>query len=230
MTSLNQIITESYLEANIFGLDKKRPKLSDVIAAPTEPAKLPEWILRKKYVTENVDALKYEPAILAGALVRMFPDGSFQDYATTYNVKDDNFPPEMIKVETPSNFYEEVFDSNTSFNANFVIGGLSIAHDEVLKITYTETNYAILKKYDHDKIEKIRAEIEKHENAQLSDWALVRGVVILDCTYNRNKTTSFDANLNANWVSLGGKLFKQEGNTNNFRLVSIELEPLFLVI
>ena len=153
MAILNQIISESYLANNLFG--NRRPKLSEVATTPAEPIKLPDWILKKRYVTENVDALKYEPAILVGALVRLYEDGSFQDYATTYNVKDDNFPPEMIKVETPSNFYEEVFNNSTSFNANFVIGGLSIALDEVLKITYTETNYAILKKYDQEKIDRL---------------------------------------------------------------------------
>lgn len=228
MAILNQIISESYLANNFFG--KRRPKLSEVTTTPSEPVKLPDWILKKRYVTENVDALKYEPAILVGALVRLYEDNSFQDYATTYNVKDDAYPPEMIKVETPSNFYEEVFNSSTNFNANFVIGGLSVAVDEVLKVNYTETNYAILNRYDQEKIEKLRAEILKHDVAELKDWALVRGVVILDCTYTRNKKTAASADVSASWVSIGGDFFKQEGNTNNFRLVSIDLEPLFLVL
>ncbi|MEM9987640.1 MAG: hypothetical protein AAF804_21325, partial [Bacteroidota bacterium] len=49
---------------------KDRPKLSEVSSAPgATPPKLPDWIANKQYITENVDALKYEPALMLGALV-----------------------------------------------------------------------------------------------------------------------------------------------------------------
>ena len=37
-----------------------------------------------------------------------------------------------------------------------------------------------------------------------------------------------NANIKASWITANGEYFKQTGNTNNFRLLSIDLENLFL--
>ena len=218
---------------SLFG-KKDRPKLSEVTAAPkANPPTLPDWIANKQYVTENVDALKYEPALMLGALVRKYDDGTFQDYSVTYNVRKPDAKPEVSTVETPTNFFEQTFDQKAGFNASFIIGGVSLQTEEMVKVTYTETNYANLREYDVERLEMIRGQIKEElpsiPGAKKGDWAIIRGVVVLDCTYSKHQKTEIDAQVQASWVSLDGSFYKQEGTTNNFRLISIDLEPLFLL-
>lgn len=218
---------------SLFG-GSKRPKLSEV-KPPANGLKvgLPDWIAKKQYITENVDALKYEPALMLGALVRMYEDGSFQDFSVTMNVRKDGVRPEVSSIEKPTNFFEQTFDRASGFDSDFIIGGVSIGHEEMVKVTYTETNYANLTEYDTHRMGQIRDQIQTQvqqiSGASLKDWAIIRGVVILDCTYSKHQKTEAKATANASWVSVGGQFFQQQGQTNNFRLVSIDLEPLFLV-
>lgn len=211
------------------GLFKRKPKLSE-LKEPTETdtTKLPSWITNKKYISENADALKYAPSLLIGALARTYEDGRFDIYSVTYNIRFDNDLPEISKIEKPTNFYEQTYDNSTRFNTDFIIGGITIQSDEIVKITYTETNYGNLEKYDQQKLNNLRKEIEKIPNAKLSDWSIVRGVVILDCTSTKNRKTDANANVKASWLTSGGSFYMQTGNTDNFRLVSIDLENLFL--
>ncbi len=230
---LKEKIEKSYEPANLKsakGLFGKTPKLSQVKEpTPNDPATLPDWISNKSYITENVDALKYNPSLLVGALVKLEPDGKFDIYSVTYNVRSDGELTEMSKVEKPLNFYEQTFNSNSRFNSDFLIGGASISNDQVLKITYAETNYINLTKYDSRKIDTLRENIKGIPGANLKDWAIIRGIVILDCTYSKSTKTAADANVKASWISADGAFFQQKDNTNNFRLVSVDLENLFLV-
>ncbi|WP_419486693.1 hypothetical protein [Chryseobacterium bernardetii] len=212
------------------GLFSKKPKLNDV-KEPTEadPVKLPDWISNKKYVTENVDALKYEPTLLVGGLVKIYPNGSFDIYTVTWNVSDSKYSPELNQIEKPTNFYEQTFDNKTRFNSDFLIGGVSISTDEMVKTTYTETNYVNLKKYDTEKLKNLRDYIKTIPGADLKDWAIIRGVVILDCTNSKSLKLDANANVTASWISANGSFYRQQGNTNNFRLISIDLENLFLI-
>lgn len=212
------------------GLFSKKPKLKEV-KEPTEadPIKLPEWISNKKYVTENVDALKYEPTLLVGGLVKIYPNGSFDIYTVTWNVSDTKYSPELNQIEKPTNFYEQTFDSKTRFNSDFLIGGVSISADEMVKTTYTETNYVNLKKYDSEKLKNLREYIKTIPGADLKDWAIIRGIVILDCTNSKSVKMEADAKVSASWISADGSFYQQKGSTNNFRLISIDLENLFLI-
>lgn len=223
-----QLIQESY-SIKTKGFFSKKPKLSAVVE-PTESdtLKLPNWISNKRYITENADAIKYEPEFLMGSLTRLYQEDTFEVYPVTYNVRIDNEPPELSKIDKPVNFFEQTFNSLTRFNSNFLIGGITISKNEILKVTYTETNYVILKKYDDVKLKNLRNEINKIGGANLKDWAIVTGIVILDCTYSKNIKTQADANIKASWLSADGEFYKQTDDTNNFRLVSIDLENLFL--
>ena len=220
---------EKNQQLNQKGLFDKKPKIGEVIAATQlDPQKLPDWIAKKQYITENADAIKYEPILVIGALARLYNDGTFDVYPVTYNVRLDNELPELSKIGKPVNFYEQTFNSSTRFNADFLIGGLSIGNDEILKVTYTETNYINLKKIDAKKLESLRTAIKDIPGTNLKDWAIIRGVVILDCTYSRNTKTDANTNVKASWVSTDGAFFKQTTNTDNFRLISIDFENLFL--
>lgn len=214
---------------NGMGLFSKKPKLSEVKEiTESDSVKLPDWITNKRYVTENVDALKYEPTLLVGGLVKIYPNKSFDIYTVTWNVSADNYSPELSQVEKPTNFYEQTFDNKTRFNSDFLIGGVSISLDEVVKTTYTESNYVNLKKYDIAKLKNLRDYIKSIPGADLKDWAIIRGVVILDCTYSKSVKNQADTKVSASWISANGNFYRQNGNTNNFRLVSIDLENLFL--
>ncbi|MEN5380700.1 hypothetical protein [Sphingobacterium kitahiroshimense] len=214
---------------NSFGLFSKKPKLKDVKEPiATDSLKLPDWIANKKYVTENVDAIKYEPSLLLGSLVKVYNDGSFDIYSSTWNISDPKSKHELNQLLKPSNFYEQTYDNKTRFNSDFLVGGISINTDEMVKITYTETNYVNLKKYNETKLKELRTYITSIKGAELKDWAIIRGVVILDCTNSKSTKMEADANATASWVSAKGSFFQQTGSTNNFRLVSIDLENLFL--
>jgi hypothetical protein len=222
----NNKIFEDVMAVGIF---KRKPKLREVKEPTTnDTIKLPDWISNKKYVTDNVDALKYEPTLLVGGLVKTSEDGSFDVYTVTWNISDTKVSPELSQIEKPTNFYEQTFDSSTRFNSDFLIGGASVALDEVVKITYTETNYVNLVKYDTEKLENLRKYILTIPGADLNDWAIIRGVVILDCTNSKSVKMEADTNVSASWISASGSFYQQEGNTNNFRLISIDLENLFL--
>ncbi len=211
------------------GIFKRNPKLAEV-KEPTQgdSVALPTWIINKKYVSENADAIKYNPALLLGALVKKYDDGSFEIYSVTYNVRIKNEIPVLTKVEKPINFFEQTFNQNTRFNSNFIIGGLSVGLDETVKITYNETNYGNLEKYDEEKIEELRKTIVNIEGANKKDWAIIRGVVLLDCTSSKFQKTEISANVKASWITADGGFYKQLGTTDNFRLLSIDLENLFL--
>ena len=210
-------------------LFKRRPKLSEVKECTlVDTVRLPDWIANKRYVTENVDAIKYKPAFLLGALTKVYDDGSFEIYSVTYNVRlKDDFPV-LTKIEKPTNFYEQTFNENTRFNSSFIIGGAYVENEQIVKVTYTETNYGILEKYDKEKIEELRKTILSIEGANLKDWAIISGVVLLDCTSSKNQKTEISANVKASWITSDGGFYKQTGNTDNFRLLSIDLENLFL--
>ncbi|REC50642.1 MULTISPECIES: hypothetical protein [Chryseobacterium] len=221
--------TELSNMSNLF-LFSKKPKLQDVKEpTATDPVILPDWIANKKYVTQNVDALKYEPTLLVGGLVKLYANGSFDVYTVTWNVSDSNYSPELSQIQKPTNFYEQTFDSKTRFNSDFLIGGVSIADDEMVKATYIESNYVNLKKYDTEKLKNLRDYIKGIPGADLKDWAIIRGVVILDCTNSKSSKVTADANVKASWISANGSFYQQKGNTNNYRLISIDLENLFLV-
>lgn len=228
LTSDSKSLKENTL--NNLGLFSKKPKLKEV-KEPTDvdPIKLPEWIANKKYVTENVDALKYEPTLLVGGLVKIYPNGSFDVYTVTWNVSDTKYSPELNQIEKPTNFYEQTFDSKTRFNSDFLVGNATISSDEMVKTTYTETNYVNLKKYDTEKMKNLRDYIKSIPGADLKDWAIIRGVVILDCTYSKSVKMEADAKVTASWISANGSFYQQNGSTNNFRLISIDLENLFLI-
>ena len=122
------------------GLFKRKPKLAEV-KEPTldDPVTLPNWITNKEYVSENVDAIKYKPALLLGALVKKLEDNRFEIYSVTYNVRSEDEVPVLSKIEKPTNFFEQTFDQSTRFNSDFIIGGASIGNEEIMKLTYTET-------------------------------------------------------------------------------------------
>lgn len=220
----------SQTKMNFENIFSRRPKL-DKVKEPTKADSLviPTWISKKQYVTDNVDAIKYEPSLLIGGLVKVFPDGTFEVYTVTWNVRKPNYPMEVSQIEKPTSFYEQTFDSKTRFNSDFLIGGLSIGAEEIVKTTYTETSYLNLKDYDIQKIESLRDYIKSISGANLQDWAIIKGIVILDCTNSKSKKMEADANANASWISANGSFYQQSGSTNNFRLISIDLENLFLL-
>jgi hypothetical protein len=144
------------------------------------------------------------------------------------SLKINNLGYSNSNIEKPVNFYEQTFSSGTRFDANFIIGGASVKTDEVIKVTYTETNYALLKAFDQDKLDKLRAIIEGTPGANLNDWSIIRGVVILDCTSSKYLKADAEAGVKASWISTDAGYHKQTENTNNFRLISIDLENMFL--
>jgi len=211
------------------GLFKRKPKLAEV-KEPTlnDSVTLPNWITNKEYVSENVDAIKYKPALLLGALVKKLDENRFEIYSVTYNVRSEDEVPVLSKIEKPTNFFEQTFDQSTRFNSDFIIGGASIGNEEIMKLTYTETNYGNLEKYDEVKLNNLRTTINDIQGVNKKDWAIIRGVVLLDCTSSKSQKTEMNANIKASWITANGEYFKQTGNTNNFRLLSIDLENLFL--
>jgi hypothetical protein len=232
-------IADSYKEEKMQGdslsfaptkIFKRNPKLAEVKEPTSQDSiTLPSWIINKKYVSENADAIKYNPALLLGALAKKYNDGTFEIYTVTYNVRIKNEIPVLTKIEKPINFFEQTFNQNTRFNSNFIIGGLSVGLDETVKITYTETNYGNLEKYDEEKIEELRKTIVNTEGANKQDWAIIRGVVLLDCTSSKFQKSEISANIKASWITADGGFYKQLGTTDNFRLLSIDLENLFLL-
>ncbi len=221
---------ESAESIDVKGIFKSKPKLSKV-KEPTkqDSVKLPNWIINKKYISENADAIKNNPALLIGALARTYDDGRFDIFPVTYNVRLESDLLVLSKNDKPTNFYEQTYDNNTRFNADFIIGDISIGNEEIVKVTYSETNYGNLEKYDETKLSNLRNTILNINGANLKDWSIVRGVVVLDCTSTKNMKTEANAKLNASWISSGGSFYKQTGNTDNFRLISIDLESLFLL-
>ncbi|BDU25182.1 hypothetical protein [Flavobacterium sp. GSB-24] len=219
-------IKDSYTTKSLTG---KKIKLSEV-KSPTaaDATVLPTWISNKMYVTENADALKYNPAALIGSLIRLYPNGEFEVFPVTYNVRIENELPELTSIAKPINFYEQTFTSSTRFNADFVVGGINIESDEMMKISYTETNYINLEKFDSKKLENLKNEIKAIPNSNLKDWAIVRGIVLTDCAYTKHKQAQADANVKASWLSANTKFYRQTGNSDNFRLLSIDKESLFL--
>ena len=78
------------------------------------------------------------------------------------------------------------------------------------------------------KLNNLRTTINDIQGINKKDWAIIRGVVLLDCTSSKSQKTEMNANIKASWITANGEYFKQTGNTNNFRLLSIDLENLFL--
>jgi hypothetical protein len=94
LDDLPDFVLQSYSDEKNAEIKRRKPKLSEVNeATPADPLKLPDWIDSKRYVAENVDAIKYEPVELVGALVRTYSDGTFDIYSVTNNIKSSSRPP-----------------------------------------------------------------------------------------------------------------------------------------
>lgn len=208
---------------------KRKAKISEVPVDPqATEIELPKWITDKQYVTENVDAIKYEPSVLIGAIVRRYDDDSFVVF-TASNIRKGDVIPQLEVIENPVNFYEKTFSSNAKINSSFAIGSITIEDNQALRISYTETNYLIAKETDNDLKLKLKVEIlENNRLANKSDWAFVRGLVTLDCSRTVFTDKGGEIAVNASFVSVGAKLYQKSSETNNFRLISIDLEPLWL--
>lgn len=190
---------------------------------------MPKWITDKQYVTENVDAIKYEPSVLIGAIVRRYDDDSFIVY-TASNIRKGDVIPQLEVIDNPVNFFEKTFGSNAKINSSFAIGSITIEHNQALRISYTETNYLIAKETDNELKSKLKAEIlENNPVANKSDWAFVRGLVTLDCSRTIFTDLGGEVEANASFVSVGTKLYRKSSETNNFRLISIDLEQLWVL-
>lgn len=209
-------------------LKRRRAKISEVPINPqATEVELPKWITDKQYVTENVDAIKYEPSVLIGAIVRKYEDSSFVVF-TASNIRKGDVIPKLEVIENPVNFYERTFSNNAKVNGSFAIGSINILSNQALRIAYTETNYLVAKETDNDLKAKLKAEILENRSANKSDWAFVRGIVTLDCSYTMFMDMGGDVAANASFVSVGAQLYQKSSETNNFRLISIDLEPLWL--
>lgn len=207
---------------------RRRARIEEVKeATPYDPQQLPDWITSKKYVTENIDAIKYEPSLLIGALARIYADTAFEVYPITQNVKKDGDFPELNWIETPTNYYEQTFEQNSRFNTNFLVGKASIGTNKALRVSYKETAYIVLKEFDIAKLENIRSVITANENLNKEDFAIVRGLVIVDCTNSTYSKLEGEVEGSFKFISVGGQLHKEEGVENNFRMISVDLEPLF---
>ena len=230
---LKEFIIESYQDNDSEKglLKKKRPKLTEV-KEPTlrDSLVLPDWISSKRYITDDADAVKYEPTLLIGNLVRLFDDGTYKVYRIGKSIVPLDALPELRNIEKPTNFYEEEFDQNTRFNAGFVIGGVTLENNQLLKVTYTETNFVNLKNYDEQKLKDLKQEVSElieSSGGKVEDWAIIKGIVVLDCTYAKHERSSADLTVKASWLSSDNSFYRQTEKTNNFRLISIDLEDLF---
>ncbi len=227
-SGINALQDDPEFEAEKSRRRNRRARISEVPVDQNIPEpELPEWITDNQYVTSNIAAIKYKPSVLIGAIVRKYEDGSFE-VATASNIRKGNILPEFKIVEKPLNFYERTFSNVASLNASFVIGSVNIESDEALKIAYTETSYLIAESTDEQKKEKYKAEILDNPDAKKSDWAFVRGIVTVDCSYSRYKSLGGNVSANASFVSVGLELYQKQGETNNFRLVAIDIESLWL--
>lgn len=220
---------EEKLDRKIFG-KKRRVKL-DEVKSPTQQdtVRHPEWLTNKTYVT-SFDAAKYRPSVLLGSIVKRVSDNEFSIFSLTQNVIKPGQSVEIEFLDQPTQFYEYTFTNNTRFNGDFFIGGITIEANQVLRTSYTETGFGLLdiSQIDRESLRKIRAKLESDPDVNLSDWFILKGIVTVDCINTAYVETDFNADVNASWVSLDAGSYQKSERTNNYRLVSMDLEPLFL--
>ena len=188
---------------------------------------LPETYTNRTFI-KNLSALTYKLEEIPGYIVKY--DAVKKDYkivSLTRLVKNNQYPE--TKIIDDGVLYSEKINSGASFNASFLIGGLSVDSKSIMELIIQDAVLSIVPDtlIMVDEIKNIANNLGDEER---KNYYFVKGTTLTLVNNKKYKEQKFEAKVNSTYVTAEGKVYSSNENFSRERLISLDLISLDEII
>lgn len=199
----------------LFGQGKKPEKFKN--------QELPETYTNRTFI-KNLSALTYKIEEIPGYIVKY--DTLKKDYkivSLTRLVKNNQYPE--TKIIDDGILYSSKINSGASFNASFLIGGLSVDAKSIMELIIQDAVLSIVPDtlIMVDEIKNIASNLNEEERQY---YYFIKGTTLTLVNNKKYKEQKFEAKVNSTYVTAEGKVYSSNENFSRERLLSLDLISL----
>ena len=187
---------------------------------------LPVHFVGRTFI-RKLAAATYDIHTLPGNIVEMGVDSNL----TIVTLKSISLPAYKPKLELLDNeiLYDNRINDKASFNASFLIGGLSVEKDRMMQLIIQDVaKSSIPDSFRNDK--KVAEILKKIPAARRKNLFYISGAVLTTVTSKKYDKSSYSSKVNTNWLTAEGSVFMEATKFSKDRLVSLDLIALDTLI
>lgn len=193
---------------------------------PTTPAPpIPVVPLPNSYVSRTflLGDIGLDVFMLPGNLVRKTAEGNYEIKTLTALIK--NYKTPIAEAVSDGLIYEEKVDKQASFNASAIIGGLKVEANELMELIIQDVTKASVPDSLIDQ-SAVSAWISRISPEDLSNWYYIKLVTLTHISNKKLREGRLELNVNASYVTAGGKAYSSNSRYAKDRIVSMRLVSL----